>query len=139
MTADFFRATLTMSSDDLQEKIDHGKEEQIEETCNGKGQASRRQEERREKESQAGEGEGEGEEDRDEGCEAGGAQEGEAGAQGRGQEGRAETECAQASSPAGNSGTECRTALDAGRRHADSAADSQYRTDGVLKIRRRER
>jgi hypothetical protein len=79
MTADFFRATLTMSSDDLQEKIDHGKEEQVEETCNGKGQASsRRQKERREKESPAGEGENESEEDRDEGCEAGSAQEGQA-------------------------------------------------------------
>ena len=126
-----------MSSDDLQEKIDHGKEEQVEKTCNGKGQASRREEERSEKESPAGEGKGE--EDRDEGCEAGSAQEGQANAQGRGQEGCAEAERAEASScPAGSSGTDCGTALDAGRRHADSADDFQYRTDGVLAIRRRE-
>jgi hypothetical protein len=127
-----------MSSYDLQEKIDHGKEEQVEETCNGKGQASRRQEERREKESPAGEGEGKGEEDREEGREAGRAQEGQAQSQSRGQEGCAQTERAQASSPAGIAGTDSRTALDAGRRHSDIAAAYQYRTVGVLEIRRRE-
>jgi hypothetical protein len=36
MTADFFRATLTEGSNDLQEMIDHGKEEQVEETSSGK-------------------------------------------------------------------------------------------------------
>ncbi len=35
MTADFFGATLTVSSYDLQEKSDHGKEEQVEEACSG--------------------------------------------------------------------------------------------------------
>jgi hypothetical protein len=53
MTADFFGATLTLSSNDLQEKSDHGKgkEEQIEKASGGKGKAPRRQEERRKKES----------------------------------------------------------------------------------------
>jgi hypothetical protein len=41
MTADFFRATLTASSNDVQEKSDHGKKEQIEEaqveTSGGEG------------------------------------------------------------------------------------------------------
>jgi hypothetical protein len=131
MTADFFGATLAMSSYDLQEKIDHGKEEQVEETCSGKGQASRGQEERCKKESRASEGEGEG------GCEEGDqscAQEGQAQSQGCGQEA-----CAQASSgSAGRTGTRSGTVLDAGRRHADIAAASEYRTDGVLEIRRRE-
>ena len=104
-----------MSSYDLQEKIDHGKEEQVEETCSGKGQASRGQEERCKKESRASEGEGEG------GCEEG------------------DQSCAQASSgSAGRTGTRSGTVLDAGRRHADIAAASEYRTDGVLEIRRRE-
>src|ERR1700736_6531865 len=44
MTADFFRATLTASSNDVQEKSDHGKKEQVEKTqdeaSGGKGQAS---------------------------------------------------------------------------------------------------
>jgi hypothetical protein len=44
MTADFFRATLMASSNDVQEKIDHGKKEQVEKTqgeaSNGKGQAN---------------------------------------------------------------------------------------------------
>jgi hypothetical protein len=44
MTADFFRATLTASSNDVQEKSDHGKKEQVEKTqdqaSSGKGQAS---------------------------------------------------------------------------------------------------
>ena len=116
-----------MSSDDLQEKIDHGKEEQVEETCNGKGQASRGQEERKKEGPDGeGEGEGEGEEVRDEGCEAGRAQEGQAGAQSRGQEGCAQAERAQASScPAGIAGTDSRTVLDAGRRHTDIAAAQQ--------------
>jgi hypothetical protein len=56
MTADFFGATLTLSSNDLQEKSDHGKEEQVEKASDGKGQTPRRQEERREKESPSSEG-----------------------------------------------------------------------------------
>jgi len=43
MTADFFRATLTASSNDVQEKSDHGKKEQVEEAqveaSGGEGQA----------------------------------------------------------------------------------------------------
>jgi hypothetical protein len=43
MTADFFRATLAMSSNDVQEKSDHGKKEQVEkaqvEAPDGQGQA----------------------------------------------------------------------------------------------------
>src|SRR5579859_2144913 len=43
MTADFFGATLTTSSNDVQEKSDHGKKEQIEEAqveaSSGQGQA----------------------------------------------------------------------------------------------------
>jgi hypothetical protein len=65
MTADFFRATLTASSNDVQEKSDHGKKEQIEEAqveaSGGEGQAQFghthvRQEERRKKEITPGEG-----------------------------------------------------------------------------------
>src|SRR6267142_517548 len=142
MTADFFRATLTMSSYDLEVKSDHGKEEQVEEASSGKGQAPRRQEERREKESAAGEGEGEGKKDRQstEGCEEGRqscAQEGQAESQGGGQEG-----CVQAQRGSPKS----RTAADAGsnggaggvtgRRGTDIDLDTQYRTAGVLGIRR---
>jgi hypothetical protein len=75
MTADFFRATLTASSNDVQEKIDHGKKEQVEEAqveaSGGKGETQLgpthvRQEERREKETCEGEekGRGKGQESR---------------------------------------------------------------------------
>jgi hypothetical protein len=66
MTADFFRATLTASSNDVQEKSDHGKKEQIEEAqveaSGGEGQARFgrarvREEKRSEKEITADEGE----------------------------------------------------------------------------------
>src|SRR5271165_1025929 len=135
MTADFFGATLTMSSYDLEEKSDHGKEEQVEETCNGKGQASRRQEERQE-ESPAGEGEGEGEgeKDRQDGQE-GRAQEGQAQGQSRGEESCAQAERAETTRPSGGTGSDGGTACDAGR--GDTGIDaSQHRTAGVLGIHR---
>src|ERR1700678_2519263 len=106
MTADFFGATLAASSYDLQEKGDHGKEEQVEEASSGKGQAPRRQEEHRQKESPADEeqgqehNQGQGQEIRQSGqgrekgrqdC----AQEGQSQGRGRGQEG-----CTQAGSSA---------------------------------------
>ncbi len=103
MTADFFGATLTASSYDLQEKSDHGKEEQVQEKAfSGKsqtwpGQAQRSQEERREKEIATGEGEGEGQEGgeksrkgREEGRQSG-SQEGQGQSQAFAQE-----DCAQA-------------------------------------------
>jgi hypothetical protein len=67
MTADFFRATLTASSNDVQEKSDHGKKDQVEEAqvkaSGGKGetqfgQTHVRQEERREEETGEGEEKG---------------------------------------------------------------------------------
>jgi hypothetical protein len=67
MTADFFRATLTASSNDVQEKSDHGKKEQVEEAqveaSGGEGETQFGkthvlQEERREKETGKGEGKG---------------------------------------------------------------------------------
>jgi hypothetical protein len=117
MTADFFRATLTASSNDVQEKSDHGKKEQVEkaqvEATRGQGQTRFgqthvRQEERCEKESQAGEGEekgrGKGKESRQKsgrqksGSQEGGSQEGNSGCpEARRQEGPAEAEtCADA-------------------------------------------
>jgi hypothetical protein len=82
MTADFFRATLTASSNDVQEKCDHGKKEQVEkaqvEASGGEGQAQFgqthvRQEERREKEAGEGKekGRGKGQESRQKGSEKG--------------------------------------------------------------------
>src|ERR1700733_6384469 len=140
MTADFFRATLAVSSYDLQEKSDHGKEEQVEEACTGKGQAPRRQEERREKESPAveGQGKGEGQEERrgtqsrEEGRQSC-TQEGQAQSQSRGQE-----DCTQAESGAGknrsaaDSGADAGSACVAGVGHPDIHGDSQYGTVGVL-------
>src|ERR1700692_2724310 len=97
MTADFFGATLTASSYDLEEKSDHGTEEQVEKASSGQGQAQRCQEERREKESPAGDGEdeGQGEKGRQstQGCE-----EGQAPGQSRRQESRAQTEARPAKS-----------------------------------------
>src|SRR6202044_3905714 len=139
MTADFFGATLVRSSNDLQEKSEHGKKEQVEEARSGKGQTPRRQEERREKESPAGEGKGKGQEDRrTQGREEGrqsSTQEGQAQSQSRGQE-----DCAQA---AGGPGKTCGAAGSSADRSTacrlgagtDSHDDSQYRTVGVLKIR----
>jgi hypothetical protein len=103
MTADFFRATLTASSNDVQEKSDHGKKEQIEEAqveaSGGEGQAQFghthvRQEERRKKEITPGEGKEKGRGEGKEGRQKSGAQEeGNAGsAEARCQEGRTEAE-----------------------------------------------
>src|ERR1700722_2416747 len=147
MTADFFGATLTLSSNDLQEKSDHGKEEQVEKAAGGKGQTPRRQEERRKKESPSGEGqvEVEGQEGRQgsEGCEEGGqgcAQEGQAQSQGRCPEGRAQTQhAASERGPAGctaGSGTDDRTAGIAGIGAIGIDDAPGYRTIGVLSTRR---
>src|ERR1700723_1381262 len=109
MTADFFGATLATSSYDLQEKSDHGKEEQVEEASSGKGQAPRRQEERREKESPADEGQGQENRQSTQGCEEGRqgccAQEGEAQSQADRQEGctQAKAGAAKGGSPEGRS------------------------------------
>jgi hypothetical protein len=148
MTADFFGATLALSSNDLQEKSDHGKEEQVEEASSGKGQTSRRQEERREKESPASEGqsEGEGQEDPQgsEGCEEGGqgcAQEGQAQSQSRRPEGRAETQHAASQRDAAGCpadfDTACRVARGAGIGDIGIDDATEHRTIGVLKTRRR--
>jgi hypothetical protein len=81
MTADFFRATLTASSNDVQEKCDHGKKEQVEkaqvEASDGKGQTwfgqTHGKEERRKKEADEGEekGRGKGQEGRQKGRQKG--------------------------------------------------------------------
>ena len=142
MTADFFGATLTLSSNDLEEKSDHGKEEQIEEASGGKGQAARRQEERRKKESPSGKGQDEieGQEDR-QGCEEGSqgcAEEGQAPGQTRRSEGRAETK--HATSEAGCAaafGADGRTVF-AGTGDTRIGATAWYGAIDVLKIRRRE-
>ena len=146
MTADFFGATLTLSSNDLQEKSDHGKEEQIEEASGGKGQAARRQEERRKKEksSSKGQDEIEGQEDRQstQGCEEGSAEEGQAQSQSRRPEGRAETKhAASEHGPAGcaaDFGTDGRAVPIAGIGYTRIDAAAWYRAIGVLKTRRRE-
>src|ERR1700722_14675613 len=141
MTADFFGATLATSSYDLQEKSDHGKEEQVEEASSGKGQTPRRQEERRQKESPASEDQGEGEDQR-QGQEirqtGQGSEKGRQGCpqEGKGQDGGKEGR-AQAGRPA-----KSRRAVDpctdsgapgaAGRRNAGIADASQHGTLGVL-------
>ena len=141
MTADFFGATLTLSSNDLQEQSDHGKEEQIEEASGGKSQAARRQEERGKKESPSSEGQDEieGQEERQSGCEEGSAEEGQAQSQSRRPEGRTK-HAASEHDPAGRAadfGTDGAVPITGiGYTGIDDAA--WYRTIGVLKTRRQE-
>jgi hypothetical protein len=122
MTADFFRATLTASSNDVQEKSDHGKKEQVEEAqveaSGGEGQAEFgrthvREEERRKKEITADEGKEKGRGKGKEGRQKSSAQEeGNAGgAKARCQEGRTEAE-ACANGPCAD-GTACNAGLGA--------------------------
>jgi hypothetical protein len=122
MTADFFGATLTASSNDVQEKSDHGKKEQVEEAqveaSGGEGQAEFgrthvREEERRKKEITPDEGKEKGRGKGKEGRQKSSAQEeGNAGsAEARCQEGRTKAE-ACANGP-GADGTACNAALGA--------------------------
>jgi len=115
MTADFFRATLTASSNDVQEKSDHGKKEQVEEAqveaADGEGQAQFgqthvRQEGCREKEITADEGKEEGSGEGKEGRQKSGAQEeGNAGsAEARCQEGRTQAEAETCANDPGTDG-----------------------------------
>ena len=120
MTADFFRATLTASSNDVQEKSDHGKKEQVEEAqveaSGGEGQAQfghAHEEERRKKEITADEGKEKGSGKGKEGRQKSSAkEEGDAGsAEARCEEGRTEAETC-ANDP-GNDGTACNAGLGA--------------------------
>jgi hypothetical protein len=127
MTADFFRATLTASSNDVQEKSDHGKKEQVEEAqveaSGGEGQAEFgrthvREEERSKKEITPDQGKEKGRGKGKEGRQKSSAQEeGNAGsAEARCQEGRTEAEAraneARANG-AGAYGTACNAGLGA--------------------------
>ncbi len=125
MTADFFRATLTASSNDVQEKSDHGKKEQVEEAqveaSGGEGQAQfghTHEEERRKKEITADEGKEKGSGKGKEGRQKSSAkEEGDAGsAEARCEEGRCEegrTEAETCANDPGNDGTACNAGLGA--------------------------
>jgi hypothetical protein len=143
MTADFFGATLTTSSYDLEEKSDHGKEEQIEKAFNGQGQAQRCKEERREKEGPADEGEGQEGRLSAQGCEKGScSEEGQVPSQSR-QEGCAQTEGSFAARGSAKTcsagfGTDDLATGHAGLRATGIDVGSRHGTLGVLKNRSRQ-
>jgi hypothetical protein len=138
MTADFFRATLTTSSNDVQEKSDHGKKEQVEEAqveiaADGEGQAKFgkthvRQEKSCEKEIAAdGEEKGSGKEGRQSGAEEKGNA---GGTEACRQDGRADAEsCAEALSRAeaqtrtDDAGADGYAAFNAGRGAGNASGD----------------